>query len=360
MYVVRPIQYADLPALEQLASQAPVGTTTLPKDRDTLSSMIAASRQAFQSEVEQPGPERYYFVLEERGTGTVIGISGLEAAVGMRAPFYSYREQVVVHASSDLHIHNRIPALYLCQDYTGATLVSTLFLDRQHKVPAQRQLMSLMRFLFLAEHRQRFAKTVFSEIRGVTDEQGRSPFWESLGRHFFSMDFSRADQLTSISNKAFIAELMPQYPVYVPLLSAEAQDVLGVPHDDSLFAYGLLENEGFASQGYIDIFDGGPTIECQARMIRTVAESALYQVVIGDVKDAKNQDASSEEAGEYLVCNTQVNEFRGMRVESYVLPASTAGQPASLMLSAAEAAALQVSAGERVRAVAQPAFPRIR
>jgi arginine N-succinyltransferase len=33
-------------------------------------------------------------------------------------------------------------------------------------------------------------------MRGISDEQGHSPFWESLGRHFFKMEFSQADYLT--------------------------------------------------------------------------------------------------------------------------------------------------------------------
>ncbi|WP_305857579.1 arginine N-succinyltransferase [Balneatrix alpica] len=338
MLIVRPIEFQDLPDLEQLAAQAPVGTTTLPKNRDALSSMISASRQAFQSDIEQPGPERYYFALVDTTSNKMVGISGLEAAVGIRSPFYSYREQSVVHASGELHIHNRIPALYLCQDYTGSTLVSTLFLDQQYRVQANRLLMSLVRFLFIAQHRQRFANTVFSEIRGVTDEQGRSPFWESLGRHFFSMDFSQADQLTSITNKAFIAELMPQYPVYVPLLSPEAQDVLGVPHDDTLPAYQILEEEGFKSQGYIDIFDGGPTVECQARQIRTVQSSELLQVRIGQ--------AGGEQS--YLVSNTSAQGFRAL-----VLTLSPS--ESEVQLSAEQAEALQVQEGDEIRLAPLPA-----
>lgn len=61
-------------------------------------------------------------------------------------------------------------------------------------------------------------------MRGMSDEEGRSPFWESLGRHFFKMEFSQADYLTEVSNKAFIAELMPKkFPLYTCFLSEEAR-----------------------------------------------------------------------------------------------------------------------------------------
>ena len=56
----------------------------------------------------------------------------------------------------------------------------------------------------------RFAPKVIAELRGRLDAEGRSPFWEGLGRHFFAMEYSTADYLTGIGQKSFIAELMPQ------------------------------------------------------------------------------------------------------------------------------------------------------
>ena len=67
------------------------------------------------------------------------------------------------------------------------------------------RLLSKARFLFMAEFRDLFGDKVIAEMRGMSDEQGRSPFWESLGRHFFKMEFSQADYLTGVGNKSFIA-----------------------------------------------------------------------------------------------------------------------------------------------------------
>ena len=100
-------------------------------------------------------------------------------------------------------------------------------------------------------------------MRGVSDENGRSPFWEWLEAHFFSMDFPTADYLTGIGNKVFIAELMPKYPIYVNLLSQEAQNVIGKVHKKTEPALRLLQEEGFSCRGYVDIFDGGPTVEAK-------------------------------------------------------------------------------------------------
>jgi arginine/ornithine succinyltransferase subunit-like protein len=59
-------------------------------------------------------------------------------------------------------------------------------------------------------------------MRGVIDETGYSPFWESLGKRFFSMEFARADYLCGTGQKAFIAELMPKHPIYTDFLSRGA------------------------------------------------------------------------------------------------------------------------------------------
>ena len=52
------------------------------------------------------------------------------------------------------------------------------------------------------------------------------------GRHFFDIDFPRADYL-SVVNKKFIADLMPTHSIYIPLLPQEAQEVIGQAHEES-------------------------------------------------------------------------------------------------------------------------------
>ena len=73
--------------------------------------------------------------------------------------------------------------------------------------------------LFIAEFPELFGNKIIAEMRGMSDDAGRSPFWESLGRHFFKMEFSQADYLTGVGNKAFIAELMPKFPVWLGVIA---------------------------------------------------------------------------------------------------------------------------------------------
>lgn len=128
----------------------------------------------------------------------------------------------------------------------------------------------------------KFADKLIAEMRGVSDENGNSPFWESLGRHFFSIDFSEADYLTGIGQKAFIAELMPKHPMYVDFLTDEAKAVIAEVHESTLPARKILESEGMRYEGYIDIFDAGPTLEAYTKDLRIVRESETRKVLISE------------------------------------------------------------------------------
>ncbi|MGD4318384.1 arginine N-succinyltransferase, partial [Xanthomonas citri pv. citri] len=132
------------------------------------------------------------------------------------------------------------------------------------------KLLSKIRFLFIAAFSQYFEEKLIAEMRGYSDENGRSPFWDAVGSHFFDIDFAEADYLTGIGKKAFIAELMPRFPIYVDLLTAEAQAVIGKTHPKTLPASKVLESEGLKYQNYVDIFDAGPTLEAEICNLRAV------------------------------------------------------------------------------------------
>jgi arginine N-succinyltransferase len=59
------------------------------------------------------------------------------------------------------------------------------------------------------------------------------------------------------------------------MLAEGARAVMGVPHPSGRAAMRMLETEGFRYEGYIDIFDGGPTVSAPIDQVRTVRESRL-------------------------------------------------------------------------------------
>src|SRR5690606_25203007 len=144
----------------------------------------------------------------------IVGISGIETAVGLTQPWYTYSIGLIVHASAELNIHHRFPTLFLTNDHTGCSELCSLYLHPDYRRNQAGALLSKSRLLFIAAHPHLFAAKTIAELRGYINEAGVSPFWEGLGRHFFDMDFSDADYLSAVSNKQFIAELMPRYPFY--------------------------------------------------------------------------------------------------------------------------------------------------
>ncbi len=149
----------------------------------------------------------------------------------------------MVHSSPKLGVNNVVKLLTFGNNYTGNSEICTLFLREKYRQGLNGRLMSKCRFLMMAEHPERFSKTIFAEMRGVSDANGNSPFWQWLQEHFFSIDFTLADYLTGIGKKGFIADLMPKLPIYINLLSPEAQAVIGQVHDNTRPALKLLERE---------------------------------------------------------------------------------------------------------------------
>ena len=334
MKIIRPIQREDYSSLNEIAQESGVGFTSLPVNEVLLKSKIDKSTQAFAKDVDQPSDESYLFVMQDSETQGVVGTSGIVAGVGLDDAFYHYHLSKVVHASRELNIYNNVDILTLCNDYTGVSEICTLFLRQGAREGLNGRLLSKFRFLFMMEHRNRFADTIIAEMRGINDDKGRSPFWQWLEEHFFSMDFPTADYITGIGQKQFIAELMPKYPIYVNLLSKQAQAVIGKVHEKTRPALQLLEQEGFSCRGYVDIFDAGPTVEANLNHIRSAQASRKMQIkVVDTIKD--NQQM-------FFVINTKVQDFRGVCTHLNVgCELITIGQEA--------ADALNVSDGDTIR-----------
>lgn len=285
MMVIRPVTENDFDAIMNLANRSGVGMTTLPKDEKVIESHIVRSVKSISSAIKKPKNEYYFFVLEDQKKGQIAGCCAIKAAAGNNYPLYSYKVGTVTRVSYELNIRKNHSLLYLVNDLQGKTEICTLFLLPEYREGGNGVLLSRSRFLFMGQFRQRFTDMVFAEMRGISDEQGNSPFWDSLGRHFFDMDFARADFLTAVTNKQFIADLMPREPIYTSLLSKEAQASIGKPHHSTIPAMKILEKQGFAYNEYVDIFDAGPTIVALFDHIKTISNARPYTVkLIDEVK----------------------------------------------------------------------------
>jgi arginine N-succinyltransferase len=279
MCLFRPVRETDLPALVGLARSTGGGLTTLPPDEEFLEGRIHEALRAFSPRVAKPGGEYYLFVLEDPATGEIVGTSGIGARVGGFDPWYSYEVRTEKHVHRPLKIEKEITVLHLKEEHRGPTEVCSLFLRADRRRGSNGRLLSLARFLFISAFPRRFTETIIAEMRGFVDAAGKSPFWEAVGRKFFDFDFYRADVLSGLGEKEFIADLMPRHPIYVPLLPPEVQAVLGRVHADTEPALALLRAEGFAPLGEIDIFDGGPLMRAERSEVRVIKQTRTAPVV---------------------------------------------------------------------------------
>jgi arginine N-succinyltransferase len=280
-WCVRAATIGDLDSFEALAAQTGGGFTNLPMNRDALARRLDWSARSFARAGDRRGDDLFLLALEHRPTGRVLGTAAIFAEVGSSWPFYSYKVTTIALHSRELERTFRTRVLHLVNDFDGASEVGGLFLSAEARAGGLGRLLARARYLFIARHRSRFAARTLAELRGIIREDGSSPFWDGLAGRFFGMGFVEADRFNSLHGNQFIADLMPKYPVYEALLPEHAAAVIGVEHPDGKAARRLLEAEGFEANHYVDIFDGGPTLDVATDRIRTVAE-ARTAVVSGE------------------------------------------------------------------------------
>jgi arginine N-succinyltransferase len=174
-------------------------------------------------------------------------------------------------------------------------------------------------------------------MRGFQAEDGTSPFYEGLGRHFFKMDFDHVDGLTAIGKKSFIAELMPRQPLYVDYLPEDARAVIGQVHRSTLPARKLLEAEGMHYEGYVDIFDAGPVLQGRVSELRAVRDS---------VPTVAEEGVPEGECDMTLVSNTKLDDFRMILTQA---ESSQLRGGAKVPLNVRELQLLHCQAGDPVR-----------
>ncbi|WP_108652235.1 arginine N-succinyltransferase [Dongshaea marina] len=334
MLVIRPIEQRDFQALKKIAVESGYGFTSLPVNDELLQNKINASVEAFSSKPTEKVECLYFFVAEDSETGEVVGTTAIDAAVGLSSPFYSSHIGKVVHSSPKLGIYNVVETMTLANDYTGASEICTLFLRESAREGYNGRLLSKCRFLFLADYPELFDHTIFAEMRGVSDEEGNSPFWHWLQEHFFSMDFPTADYLTGIGKKRFIAELMPRYPIYINLLSEDARAVIGKTHPKTTPALKLLEEEGFVHRGGVAPFDAGPIVECELGNINAIKDSLTLTF---------RRQGKAQRKSLCYISNGRFSTFRACYGEVGITESGEA------LLDAALVEALQLQQGDTIR-----------
>ncbi|OHT20501.1 arginine N-succinyltransferase [Edaphosphingomonas haloaromaticamans] len=306
-FVIRPSRPSDLDSLYDMAKLTGGGFTNLPADRPSLAAKLERSAAAFAKAEDVEGDDLYVLILEDTLTGKVAGTAQIFAKVGQHWPFYSYRLGTLTQTSQELNRTFRAEMLTLTTDYEGYSEVGGLFLHPRERAGGLGLLLARSRYLFIRQHRARFGKRVLAELRGVIDEAGGSPFWDGLAGKFFGMNFQEADAFNAVHGNQFIADLMPKHPIYTAMLPESARSVIGLPHPSGRAAMRMLENEGFRYEGYVDIFDGGPTMAASIDDIRSIRDAADANLRSIDAEEGINVLAATGHLADFRACYAQVD-----------------------------------------------------
>jgi arginine N-succinyltransferase len=286
------------------------------------------------------------FVLESGSKQELAGTAAISATAGSNGTFFAFRNDVIQQVSRDLNINHSVHALTLCSDLTGYSQLSSFYVRNWRTAGTEAALLSRARILFAACAPHRFGDRFFASLAGVTDGNAQSPFWEALGRKFFQMDFLEAErQVDGARNRSLIVELMPHYPVYVPLLAGAAQAAMGQVHAEGELPFRILSAEGFEPDEFIDIFDGGPILQAHKHALRAFSSSLTRRVT--DVSNGGvNVGANGNQKVAYLVATGEAEDFRSVLVESAPLELSD-----SISLSSEAMRSLDVVSGDVVLCV---------
>jgi len=297
---IRAARDEDLQPLYEMAKLTGGGFTNLPPDRGALKAKLDRSHEAFARTTDDIADDLFVLVLENAATGDVRGTCQIFTQVGQRYPFYSYRIGTLTQHSQELGRTFRADMLSLTTDLEGCSEVGGLFLHPGERAGGLGMLLARSRYLFIAQHRARFADRILAELRGIIDEAGGSPFWDGLAGRFFGMNFQDADQFNAVRGHQFIADLFPKHPIYIAMLTETARAAIGLPHPSGRAAMRMLENEGFAFENYVDIFDGGPTMTARTDTVRTIR----------DVRPARVYIVDEDGGAQSLVATGRLAEFR--------------------------------------------------
>jgi arginine N-succinyltransferase len=264
---------SDLNDLLELARH--LNSVNLPNEPSHISRLLETSEKSFLGQIDNPRRRKYVFLIRDTETGAALGTSMIVAQLGRRDAPYIYLDvstEEKYSASTDRHFHHTV--LRIGFSYDGPTEIGGLVVHPKHRRSDEKLglLISYVRFLFIAVHRELFKNELLAELMPPLEPDGTSHLWEAFGRRFCDMSYAEAD-LRSSEDKTFIRDLFPRGEVYASLLSQDAQGVIGKVGAQTRGVERLLRRIGFRHAGRIDPFDGGPHFVANADEVTLIQHS---------------------------------------------------------------------------------------
>ncbi len=276
-FLVRPAKESDKNSLLNLAAQ--FSLLNLPNDEKKIVDKIKLSEESFAGEAPLE-TANYLFVCEDIENKWVIGSSQIKAQHGSeKNPTYSFELKKKEKFSKSLGVGFIHQVLKLKITTEGPTELGGLVVHRDFRSRPEKvgKLTSFARFLYIGMNSSKFKQELHSEMAPPLTKDGRSEFWESLGRRFTGMPYWEADAL-SHRNKEFIQSLFPKEEIYLALLDPKARLVIGRVSEQTSGALHLLNKLGFVEKNEVDPFDGGPHLKAMQEDTTLIKNGHTCQV----------------------------------------------------------------------------------
>jgi len=272
-YEIRAASIGDEEQMLRVARH--LNSVNLPNDRDEIHEIVRLSHDSFTGAIKDPRLRQYVFVLRDREKDLIIGTSMIIAQLGRRGAPYIYfdvLDEERYSATIDRHFHHTL--LRIGYSYDGPTEIGGLVIMPEYRRASDRlgTLISYVRFLYLAAHRDLFQGEVLAELMPPLEPDGTSHLWEALGRRFTGLSYAEADRLSK-KNKEFIKGLFPEGAIHATLMSDEAQKVIGKTGTQTRGVEKLLRRIGFRYAHRVDPFDGGPHYTARMDEISLIADT---------------------------------------------------------------------------------------
>lgn len=287
-FVVRPVHKKDLNDLLDLAKEFVL--LNLPPNKYKLEDMISLSEKSFLQEIEKYERE-YIFVVEDVLKDRVVATAKIITKNGTpEDPNIFYKVLKKEKFSKSLGIGFIHQTLQYSEDSDGPTELGGLVVSRDYRGHPNKigKLVSLSRFLYVAINRKDFRDELHTELAPPLDSEGRSDFWEALGRRFTGLPYDEADRLSHL-DKEFITSLFPENEIYTALLDPKARMSIGQVGVNTKPALKLMESFGFKYKNEIDPFDGGPYMGVKTDEAKPIQSLKVYKVSFKD-KISSDQD----------------------------------------------------------------------
>lgn len=263
--VVREIAPGDAETLADVIAIAGAGLPTLPQGVEAAEHMIEESASG----------ARPTYVLERLDTRQVVGLSSILIAFP-----HSVHSLVCEIEQIDGQTRLRPNARF-----AGTTELCSLFLAPEMRGGGNGRLLSLARFFAIHAAPGRFHDTLMVEMRGVLDEEGVSPLWRDVCERVLGIDHFVAHRRLR-QDPAYLAEQLTEDGwLDISAVPEALRGLLGQVHQNTVPARRMLEAEGFAATGFIDLLDAGPIMACtqrDARLLQQIREVRVTQLVDTD------------------------------------------------------------------------------